>query len=583
METVRTGRMWNGEAKKARKLKNADRYRHLFPKAELKDTLIKRNAEVKDTIQFIPQAVRLTLGQVRAFVRQELMGYSLMETCRRIWQFLYDHIDYKKDQSGKEQIRSPARTMHDLVADCDDYATFISAILCVKKIPHFLRVTKYSGSWQHIYVVVPVPGGRHITIDCVVDRFNYEVSYTDKIDVKMDLEFLSGLDSASEQEKKYAGYSSYDISGLGGSDFAELGKLINKAKLKAAVKKVGKASGKVIKAAGKIVKEGLHVINRVNPATLLLRNGILASMKLNTFNVAARIKWAYLTEAQAIQKGIDPVKHRHLKQVLTKLEKIFYGAGGKSSNLKKAILKGKGNSRKEVSGLGLVDPSEVYTNGLEASLPLSEMLGIEMYLDENQAAINGLYGQGLGEPATATALTAASGAMATIAAAIKKIGNIFKKAKHPDFAEETKAPGSSGSGTSKEEPDNSAPQPPADEDSPSADADEGAEEKTTPENTEAPETPQTPAGSGEGRLQTKEVPSGTTTNKPAEKGKDEKSFMEKYGTALKVVGFGTLGIGVITLLVQLSKGKDKKSKKGKGLSGAPKGKKSKKLKMVRMG
>ena len=39
----------------------------------------------------------------------------------------------------------------------------------------------------------------------------------------------------------------------------------------------------------------LNAVNKVNPATVLLRNGILASMKLNMRNVAARLRWSYLS------------------------------------------------------------------------------------------------------------------------------------------------------------------------------------------------------------------------------------------------------------------------------------------------
>jgi hypothetical protein len=55
------------------------------------------------------------------------------------------------------------------------------------------------------------------------------------------------------------------------------------------------------------------------------------------------------------------------------------------------------------------------------STPLSELLGDEIYTSEMQGL------EGLGEPVTAASIAAATGAVATIAGLIKKIGDLFPK------------------------------------------------------------------------------------------------------------------------------------------------------------
>ena len=88
----------------------------------------------------------------------------------------------KKDAEGYEQIRSPARAWHDRFSgvDCDCYSVFISSILSNLGIAHTLRITKYQRDYfQHIYPIVPFQNG-YITIDCVTDRFNYEVPFSEK-------------------------------------------------------------------------------------------------------------------------------------------------------------------------------------------------------------------------------------------------------------------------------------------------------------------------------------------------------------------------------------------------------------------
>jgi hypothetical protein len=387
------------EAQKKRNIKSGEEHEHLFPPASLKDETVKKGASVADTVRFIPKVVRGTLGQTEK-IAQRLKGSSLAQTCRNIWDFVYTHIAYSKDKDGVEQIRAPARSWHDRKkgVDCDCYSVFISSILTNLGIPHILRIAKYKKDYfQHIYPIVPKANGKYITIDCVTDNYNYEEPFKEIQDTKMDLEYLSGTDD--------------DMNGNFG-DGDDLGKLKLKLKVPKVLKKIK---------LGKLLKKGLHAINRVNPATLLLRTGVLASMKLNIFKVAQRLKYSYLTEEQAKQKGMNIEKWKHLKQVREKLDKILFGAGGKPENMKKAILTGKGNKNHEVSGLGFIYDSSL--DGMNANTPLSDLLG-DIYHSEMEE----LHGLGeLGEPATAASLASAAGVVGTIAALIKKIGNIFEK------------------------------------------------------------------------------------------------------------------------------------------------------------
>jgi hypothetical protein len=135
-------------------------------------------------------------------------------------------------------------------------------------------------------------------------------------------------------------------------------------------------------------------------------------MKLNIMKVAQRLKYAYMSDEDAKKKGVDMAKFQHLKTIKDKLEQIFYGAGGKPENLKKAILTGKGNKNHDVSGLG----------EMNEATPLSQLLGDEIFHSENAETLGAL-----GEPVTAASITASTGAIATIAALLKKIGNIFPK------------------------------------------------------------------------------------------------------------------------------------------------------------
>ena len=394
------------ESRTRRYIEDGREYDELFPIAKLTDSTVKRGASVGDTVKFIPKAVRLTKGQT-AKLAQLLKGESRYITCRNIWDFVYNHIRYHKDAEGREQIRSPARSWHDRErgVDCDCYTVFISTILSNLAIPHVLRITKYGKDYyQHIYPIVPTKAG-HITIDCVVDSFNYEQPFSEKQDTPMDLQFLEGLDDEKENSQ-----TGRNLDSTIGEEHEELGrkKLFEKGWFKNVTKDISR-------------QLNLHNINRFNPATVALRMGVLASMKLNLFKVPQRLKYAYLTEAQAKARGVDMNKWKQLVSIKNKIEQIFYGAGGSTSNFKKAIVTGEGNRNHDVSGVGL---GYIYDEGvahMNVNTPLHTILGKEMY--ESETKIGGL--GDLGDPITGATIAAATGVIGVISELIKKIGSIF--------------------------------------------------------------------------------------------------------------------------------------------------------------
>jgi hypothetical protein len=436
------------EAQRKRNIQSGEGYTHLFPEANNANDTIRKNASVYDTVTFIPKVVHSTLHHTKK-VAELLKAPTVKETCNNIWQFVYNHIAYKKDKDGYEQIRSPARAWADRFSgvDCDCYSVFISSILTNLSIPHTLRITKYQRDYfQHIYPIVPTKNGC-ITIDCVTDQFNYEVPYSEKKDYPMDLQYLNGLDNVPAL---YADPN--DAHYVGATDgMEELGKLISKRfgtsaskTFKTPPKKTPRITGKQRRqekrakadAEGKPrgFKTFINKFNKFNPITLALRNGVLASMKLNIKNVAARLRWSYLTQEQATKKGIALARFQQLLNTRKKLDSIFYKAGGKPENLRKAILKGKGNKDKAVQGLDGFEGNDYAVLSMDEYTPLPQLLGSVIYHSENIEGFDGMDGieemvglGELGEPITLASIAAASKVISAIAAKLKNIGNIFSK------------------------------------------------------------------------------------------------------------------------------------------------------------
>lgn len=420
------------EVQSKRTIKSGAWYKHLVPHAKGGTVLIKPGASVKDTLRFIPKMVRATLEDT-LLLAPRLKGKNLRATCRNIWQFVVDHIRYEKDAKGKEQVRRPARTLHEQVGDCDCMTALVSSILLNLGLRHSLSVTKYMGRkyFQHIYVSVPKPGGGNFIIDPVVDEFDYEEPFTEKIDIKMDLQYLNGPvladgelfedneidfeDAASDMD--HLPFDEDDLDGLG-----------RRRRRRRKKKKKKKRGG--------FIKRGLHAINKFNPATVLLRAGILAAAKMDIprkkkrggqrTSLWRKLKLSYLTEQQARQRGFNMRNWAQMKKVRARLEKIFHGAGGKPENLKKAILKGKANADREVPLSGLYGFGNTDDLNFHDGSSLLEILGPEIYNSEivkPQMALSGHNG-GLGEVATGAAITAAMTVLTAIAAMVGKVGQI---------------------------------------------------------------------------------------------------------------------------------------------------------------
>lgn len=573
------------------KVKSGIEFDHLFPKAMLTTITKKEGATVADTIRFIPQVVRETLFHTEK-IAKVLKRKTVYETCKAIWQFVYDHIAYKKDEDGKEQIRSPARAWHDRGniqgVDCDCYTVFISSILSNLKIRHVLRITKYKEDhFQHIYPIVPLSDGSYITIDCVVRHFDYEEPYSEKKDTPMDLEYLNGVNDSSNKN-----IDAVELIGIydDREAMAELGRLFKRKGgeprqksggfkqvfKKGAIKEAYKKGG--IKA---IAKMGLHITNRLNPATVLIRNGILIALKTNMFKIAQRLRYAYLSDDEARKRGIDMGKFERLKKVKDKLQGIFYGAGGIPENFQKAILTGRGNRDKQVSGLGYVADD---MSGLDKYSSTEELLGSDIYQSEALDQLNGL-----GEPYSAAAsVTAATTILTAIAGLLKGIGNILPKKDKgaKDFEE---GGGEGGSGESGGGGGESAAPASSGEGGGSADMnfDSGSSNNSSKpmvvkkNNTPAQNEDAGSSGGGEDTGGDSSGDSGSTNktaNREASSGGDTskpEGFWDKHKKWIKPVGIGVGALGLIYAGYRMVTGGKKETAKP-ALSGIPKSKKQKK-------
>lgn len=110
-----------------------------------------------------------------------------------------------------------------------------------------------------------------------------------------------------------------------------------KTKVKA---KVNTAKAKIKTAGGKILAH--------NPLSFGIRKALLGAFKVNLFHFAEKLKWAFLSERDAVRRGFDLTEFRRLKSILNKITSIYLKMGGKPGEIKHAILTGR------AGGLGFV-------------------------------------------------------------------------------------------------------------------------------------------------------------------------------------------------------------------------------------
>ncbi|MCX8483149.1 MAG: hypothetical protein ORN50_06170 [Crocinitomicaceae bacterium] len=201
-----------------RPIRDGKQYERYFPKPEERDRIIIKDGEVDDTVELMEKVVHKYLTDTYR-IAATLKRNSIEATCKSIYDFVYNHVQYKLDKRGLEQLRRPARSWAErrTGVDCDCMSIFVSSILTNLKIPHSFRITRYSADhWQHVYVIVPNERGGYINIDAVVSPFGYEKPFTDKMDYTMSLNginvaVLSGLNSDLDTVVMGSGLSGSDL------------------------------------------------------------------------------------------------------------------------------------------------------------------------------------------------------------------------------------------------------------------------------------------------------------------------------------------------------------------------------------
>ena len=174
--------------------------------ADNRAKLIKPVQSTYDIINQIKQQHNANLPYAR-LIAHKFKGRTFYATCKNIFNFLKKNIEYKIESGDMQTTKTIQRLMHDGHGDCKHYANFINPILHALYGPYTFvyRFASYNDSLlpQHVYAVGISPeNGREIYIDPVLPDFDVEKKYNHKIDKRMALYSLSGVNKATVTRKQ---------------------------------------------------------------------------------------------------------------------------------------------------------------------------------------------------------------------------------------------------------------------------------------------------------------------------------------------------------------------------------------------
>jgi hypothetical protein len=152
--------------------------------------LVKQNANNSELQRAIEAVIPAATKQA-ASIADRYKGKNEAETCKKIFDYLKNNINYKAD-GANQAVRLPSGLMRTLQGDCKSYSVFTSAILSNLGIPHKLVYASYDPkdpTPTHIYVMT----NSGCIIDAVYGKFNAEKKATYKKYKNMNISYIAGM------------------------------------------------------------------------------------------------------------------------------------------------------------------------------------------------------------------------------------------------------------------------------------------------------------------------------------------------------------------------------------------------------
>jgi len=173
-------------------------------------TVLKKHQNTDDIIEGILSAnnkYAKDYSQISSF----FIGSTPRQTCKNIWTFLKQNVNYKIESENRQTIKTPAAiiaTGKTTGSDCKNLSLYTAGILQdlsrkgIQNIPFVFRFSSYkffNNIPEHVFIVAFPGTNKEIWIDAVLNEFDYKKNYTYKIDKKPMLVGISGIGAVKKQ------------------------------------------------------------------------------------------------------------------------------------------------------------------------------------------------------------------------------------------------------------------------------------------------------------------------------------------------------------------------------------------------
>jgi len=173
-------------------------------------TVIKKHQNTDDIINGILDA-NIKYANDYSKISSFFLGSTPRQTCKNIWTFLKQNVNYKIESEDRQTIKSPAAiiaTGKTTGSDCKNLSLMTAGILQdlsrkgLQKIPFVFRFSSYklfNNVPEHVFIVAYPGTQKEIWIDAVLNEFDYKKNYTYKIDKKPMLVGIAGIGAVKKQ------------------------------------------------------------------------------------------------------------------------------------------------------------------------------------------------------------------------------------------------------------------------------------------------------------------------------------------------------------------------------------------------
>ena len=173
-------------------------------------TVIKKHQNTDDIINGILDA-NIKYANDYSKISSFFLGSTPRQTCKNIWTFLKQNVNYKIESEDRQTIKSPAAiiaTGKTTGSDCKNLSLMTAGILQdlsrkgLQKIPFVFRFSSYklfNNVPEHVFIVAYPGTQKEIWIDAVLNEFDYKKNYTYKIDKKPMLVGIAGIGAVKKE------------------------------------------------------------------------------------------------------------------------------------------------------------------------------------------------------------------------------------------------------------------------------------------------------------------------------------------------------------------------------------------------